>query len=237
MYELFHETKRVKTVARRLNERGYRTRRGGLFTAAAIYHLLFDPTAKGVFRMNYTTTRSGKKTLKPEHEWVYHSVPAIVSEELWHACTAHLDERREGMRPGRGAVHLFTGLTYCTCGKKMYVVSDSPKYVCQKCRTKITTDNLEAVFVERLQGLVFSPESAAEQLAGMEGRSPRGQTSWRRCVRSRRSSPWKLTSSIACTWTGTSPGASSGSETIRSLSAGSSLTGRSRSSPAGSTSS
>ena len=168
MYELFDETRRVKTVARRLNERGYRTRKGGFFTAAAIYHLLFDPTAKGVFRMNYTTMRSGKKTLKPEHEWVYHSVPAIVSEELWHACTAHLDERREGMRPGRAAVHLFTGLTYCTCGKKMYVVSDSPKYVCQKCRTKIGTDDLEAVFVERLQGLVFSPESAAEQLVGMD---------------------------------------------------------------------
>lgn len=164
MYELFRETKRIRTVARLLNERGYRTRKGGPFTGQSVYQLLFDSTAKGVFRMNYTTMRNGKRTLKPEHEWVYHSVPAIVSEELWHECTAYLTKRKEGMKPGRRAVHLFSGITYCTCGKKMYVVSDSPKYVCQKCRTRIATDDLEAVFVERLHELIFSPESAEEQL-------------------------------------------------------------------------
>jgi site-specific DNA recombinase len=168
MYELFHETKRIRTVARLLNERGYRTRKGGLFTGQSVYQLLFDPTAKGVFRMNYTTMRNGTKTLKPEHEWVYHPVPAIVSEELWHECTAYLTQRKEGMKPGRRAVHLFSGLTYCACGKKMYVVSDSPKYVCQKCRTKIPTDDLEAVFVEELKGMIFSPESVAAQLAGVD---------------------------------------------------------------------
>ncbi|HEX4961664.1 MAG TPA: recombinase family protein [Thermoanaerobaculia bacterium] len=168
MYELFRETKRIRTVARLLNERGYRTRKGGLFTGQAVYQLLFDPTAKGVRRANYTTIRNGKKMLKPEHEWVYHSVPAIVSEELWHECTAYLTKRKEGMKPGRRGVHLFSGLTYCACGKKMYVVSDSPKYVCQKCRTKIPTGDLEAVFVEELKGMIFSPESVAEQLVGVD---------------------------------------------------------------------
>jgi site-specific DNA recombinase len=165
MYDLFRETKRIRTVARLLNERGHRTRKGGLFSGQSVYQLLFDPTAKGVWRMNYTTIRDGKKKLKPEHEWVYHSIPAIVPEELWHECTAYLTERKAGMKPGRRAVHLFSGLTYCACGKKMYVVSDSPKYVCQKCRTRIATDDLEAVFVERLHELIFSPESAEEQLA------------------------------------------------------------------------
>jgi site-specific DNA recombinase len=168
MYELFRETKRIRTVARLLNDRGYRTRKGGPFTGQSVYQLLFDPTAKGTFRMNYTTMRNGKKTLKPEHEWVYHSVPAIVSEELWHECTAYLTKRKEGMKPGRRAVHLFSGLTHCACGRKMYVVSDSPKYVCQTCRTKIPTDDLEAVFVEQLKEMVFSPESVAAQLAGVD---------------------------------------------------------------------
>ncbi len=170
MYELFRETKRIRTVARLLNDRGYRTRRGGLFTGQSVYQLLFDPTAKGLFRMNYTTIRSGKKILKPEHEWVHHAVPAIVSRELWHECTAYLTERKAGVntKPGRRGVHLFSGLTYCACGKKMYVVSDSPKYVCQKCRTRISTDDLEAVFMEELKGMIFSPESIAGQLAGVD---------------------------------------------------------------------
>jgi site-specific DNA recombinase len=50
----------------------------------------------------------------------------------------------------------------------MYVVSDSPKYVCQKCRTKIPTDDLEAVFVEELKGMIFSPESVSAQLVGVD---------------------------------------------------------------------
>ena len=101
MYDLFRETKRIRTVARLLNERGYRTRKGGPFTGTTVYQLLFDPTAKGLFRMNYTTIRNGKRTLKPEHEWVYHSVPSIISEELWHECTAYLTKRKEGVKPGR----------------------------------------------------------------------------------------------------------------------------------------
>jgi site-specific DNA recombinase len=168
MYDLFRETKRIRTVARLLNERGYRTRKGGLFTGTTVYQLLFDPTAKGLFRMNYTTVRNGKRILKPEHEWVYHSVPAIVSEELWHECTAYLAKRKEGIKPGRRAMHLFSGFTYCACGKKMYVTSDSPKYVCQKCRTKISTGDLEAVFVEELKGMIFSPDSIAGQLASVD---------------------------------------------------------------------
>jgi site-specific DNA recombinase len=169
MYELFRETKRIGAVARLLNERGYRTRRGGLFTGQSVYQLIFDSTAKGLFRMNYTTMRNGKKTLKPEHEWVHHAVPVIVSEELWHECTAYLTERKEGMKkPGRRAVHLFSGLTYCTCGKKMYVVSDSPKYVCQKCRTRIASDDLEVVFAEKLKEIIFSPDSIATQLVGVD---------------------------------------------------------------------
>jgi site-specific DNA recombinase len=164
MYELFRETRRVRTVARILNERGYRTRRGGPFTDITVYQLLFDPTAKGVLRQNYTTARNGRRGRKPEEEWVYHTIPAIVSEELWAECTSYLTARKTGQKPGRRGVHLFSGLAYCVCGKKMYVVSDSPKYTCQKCRTKITTSDLEAVFVEELNGVLFSADSIAAQL-------------------------------------------------------------------------
>ena len=44
----------------------------------------------------------------------------------------------------------------------------SPKYVCQKCRTRILTDDLEAVFVEELKGMIFSPDSIAGQLASVD---------------------------------------------------------------------
>ncbi len=46
----------------------------------------------------------------------------------------------------------------------MYVPSNTPKYVCYKCRNKIPVADLEKVFQEQLKGFVFSPEQIAAHL-------------------------------------------------------------------------
>ena len=178
IYELFLETKRKKAVARILNERGYRTRGGAKFSDTTVDRLLRDPSAKGLRRANYTRSRGDGKAwdLKPRDEWVHHPVEPIVSEELWEQCNAILvGRRREGKAPGRQPVHLFAGIVRCHCGAKMYVYSESPKYVCKKCRNRIGIGDLEAVFQEQLKGFLLSPDDVAaylsradEALAGKE---------------------------------------------------------------------
>lgn len=168
LFELFREHGRLKTTARLLNERGYRTRNGSPFSDTTVERLIRDPTAKGQRRANYTRSNNRGKAweLKPERDWVFTDVEPIVPEELWNECNAILDDRRKHRPPpARRPVHLFAGVAACHCGAKMYVPSNSPKYICKACRNKIPVKDLEAVFQERLKDFFFSPEEIAGYLS------------------------------------------------------------------------
>jgi site-specific DNA recombinase len=171
LHELFVEHQRKKTVARILNERGYRTRNGSEFSDTTISRLLEDTTAKGLHRANYTRTddRSKSWELKPESEWVYTPVEPILSEELWDTCARILDaQKARAQPPTKRATHLFAGFAYCACGQKMYVRAKSPKYVCEGCRNKIPVDDLEAVFREQLRYFLISPAEVAAHTRAAE---------------------------------------------------------------------
>ena len=190
LYELFAEHRRKKTVARLLNERGHRTRGGSLFTDTTIDRLLRDPTAKGLRRANYTRTddRSKSWSLKPETEWVHIPVAPIVSEELWERCNAIIDSQRAGRKPvARKSNYLFAGFAFCECGAKMYVWTNSPKYVCTSCRNKIPIADLEAVYREQLRHFLLSQDeieahrkAADTEMLEVEGQIASAQTELRK---------------------------------------------------------
>ena len=167
MYELFVEHRRKLTVARILNEEGYRTRNGSKFTHTTVERLLRDPTAKGEHRANYTRSLGRGKSweLKSQDDWVIQEVEPIVSAELWDRANGILEQQRTHRKPAtRRSVHLFAGVTRCTCGGAMYVPSNSPKYTCRGCRNKIPVVDLEAIFQEQLKEFFLSPERVAAYL-------------------------------------------------------------------------
>lgn len=175
VYELFQEHKRKKVVARLLNQMGHRTRGGGGFTDTTIDRLIRDTTAKGLRRANYTrndtANSNGAWILKPESEWVVTAVDPIVSQELWEECNGYLEAQSLRLkRPTtRPVVHLFSGVAFCTCGRKMYVPSNSPKYTCQKCRTRMPIEDLEEVFHEQIRNFLFSDSEITDQISRVNG--------------------------------------------------------------------
>lgn len=166
IFEFFLEHHRKRTVARLLNEAGYRTRRGAKFSDTTVRRLLRDATAKGLHRANYIKSLdNNKKTLKPKEEWVFIKVEPIVSEELWDQCNAILDEQeKKNKRPARKTINIFSGYVFCHCNYKMYVPSNSPKYTCYKCRNKIRKDDLEEIFHQQLKTFFFSKKEINQYL-------------------------------------------------------------------------
>lgn len=159
IFEYFLLYKRRKHVARKLNQEGYRTRNGSLFSDSTVSRLISDPIAKGVRRANYTKSEGKGKhwSVKPEEDWVLTEAPAIVSEELWKKCNEILDATGvKYQRVAKLPTHLFGGLTVCHCGGKMYVKSNNHKYICTKCQSKVLASDLEEIFQERLRDLLHS---------------------------------------------------------------------------------
>lgn len=130
IYELFLKHKRKKTVAKLLNDLGYRTRSGALFSDTTIGRLLKDTTAKGVRIVN-------EKEI---------SVEPIIEVDIWERANNILQSSQRSRTP----VYLFTGIAYCDCGGKMAVPGGSSKYVCEECRHRIPIDDLNEIFASQL---------------------------------------------------------------------------------------
>ena len=167
MYELFLEHKRKRTTARVMSDMGYRTRNGSEFRDVTLERLLRDPIGKGKRRANYTKSRGEKKhwDVKPEDDWVWTDVEPLISEETWDQVQALLNANSTGKRVARKpAVHIFSGITFCGCGGVMRVPSNNPKYVCAKCKAKIPTEDLEAIYRSELDNFLLSEDIIGEYL-------------------------------------------------------------------------
>lgn len=141
IYELFIKHKRKKTVARLLNDLGYRTRNGSLFSDTTIDRLIRDTTARGIKLID------GQET----------EVPAIIPEELWERANSFLESPK-----AKQPIHLFIGAVFCVCGGRMMVSGGTDKYVCADCRHKIGAEDLEEIFVSQLGSFPGWPEEESD---------------------------------------------------------------------------
>ena len=167
IHEQFVIHKRMRTVARTINDMGHRTRKGKLFSDNNIKRYLQDPIVIGKRRMNYAKSlgKGLKWELKPKEEWVIVDAPRLISDELYQTGLKIMENISNGRRPQRRpAVYLFSGVIECMCGTKMYMRRKSPRYVCKACKNKIEPDIVEELFHEQLKNFLFSDTEIQKHL-------------------------------------------------------------------------
>lgn len=165
-YELFLQQRRKGTVAKLLNAAGYRTRDGALWRDVTVTRILIDTSAKGIYYFNRNRKHGSWRSFdKPESEWGQVACDPIVPESLWKEVNQIMEEQlKSWKKPGKLPVQVFGNLAHCACGHKMYVRSNSPKYVCRKCKNKIPIVDLEAIFHEELKQFFANSEKIARHL-------------------------------------------------------------------------
>jgi site-specific DNA recombinase len=166
-YDLFRQHRRKGTVAKLLNAAGHRTRQGKLWRDMHIRRMLVDSSAMGVYFFNRVKKGGDwRYETKPESEWGRIECEPIITESLFNEVTQIMEEQGKVNRfPGKLPSHTFSNLAWCACGGKMYVRSDTPKYLCRKCNNKIPVADLEGVFHDELEVFFTAPEKIASHLA------------------------------------------------------------------------
>ncbi len=158
MFDLFLVHQRKRSVAKHLNEKGYRTRAGKKFGYSTISRLLQNPIAKGVHRV-CVTRKNG------EREWVETPVPAIVSEEVWEQANAIMNTGSAVAR--KPSQDVFVGKVIC-CDQQMDIPARSTSYVCFKCKSDIAIGDVHEIFKGVIKDFPYPDQVFLDELAGAE---------------------------------------------------------------------
>ena len=192
IFDWYTSGKSVKAIAKMLNELGLLSPRGKqVWHPEVLRGILRKELYKGVYVANREEKvwvwEGGKQKKvsqqKPKDEWIYLSVPAIVSEAQWDEAQRRLETGKEkSLRNANKHEWLLSGLVKCVCGytcrcrrkkDRRRLLSEDKTYVYEsymcsnhgetwrpeRCdRGAISKDKLEAYVLEAISSLLTNPE-------------------------------------------------------------------------------
>lgn len=106
-------------IAKHLNDNGYKTRHGGLWTNTQVRQILTNPIYKGYYELRQKKNERGNpKVVSP-----FMPELVIIPEEEWNATQEVMDKRatrKKGIKNTNYGSMLLAGLMFCGyCGEKM----------------------------------------------------------------------------------------------------------------------
>ena len=179
-------------IARRLNQLGIPSKKGGQWHRAVVRQILTNRVYTGKFYANrYDTTGLGLNrhrpkdervaaSLRPEEEWIAIDVPAIIGEDVWSQAQKLLERARRLWAGTSKAEYLLSGLMVCghcqmsmsghnlkEWGKKRRV------YTCRRayqgapegaCNTKVDAASVEKAVWDRLLSWLQHPDDLRQEV-------------------------------------------------------------------------
>ncbi len=148
IYELFIIYRRKGTVARLINEMGYRTDTNHKFGYSTIKSIISRSVYKGEFKA---------RLIKPDslgNNYTSLSVPAVVSEQTWDQANRILSAQKDNPN-SKISKDPFLGKIKCYCGQLMIIPSKSKRYQCDACQLHISTADVHALFAEAIKPIPF----------------------------------------------------------------------------------
>ena len=191
-YDLYEQEKSLVAVARALNERGIKSRRGYDFTPTTVQIILKNPFYIGTMRYNYrdeAKTGNNSGDFKPEDEWVMvpdHHEP-LIEAERWNKVSEVLMGNRRitggGASYNRKNTHIFAGLLRCSyCNSRMGATPDRERsngwrpsvYLCSRkrrysdCPNKYVSDVTLGPFVFNFIANMMKAQRSFGRSTGIE---------------------------------------------------------------------
>ena len=171
IYDWYTGGRSLRWIAIALTEQGLptpRNQRKG-WDMSTVRRILENTVYKGIFIANRMTREyiwdAGRQKLsydfKPEDEWIYVNVPAIVSEEQWNEAQKRMaTNQKKSARNSQKHQWLLYMIIKCVCGNHYYA-----EYNCTRNRTASGEIRLSETYFYRCSGRNrIGPESCKQKL-------------------------------------------------------------------------
>ncbi|MDK2792985.1 MAG: site-specific recombinase [Deferribacteres bacterium] len=121
IFEMYIYGYKPKKIASVLNQEGYRTKDGNIFTRASVWRIVKNHTYAGLIEINGKLVKG--------------NIEPIVDEQTFYQAQKIIESRRIEKKKNPEK-HLLTGLIYCKCGSTMHSNASSNKRR-YKCSAKV----------------------------------------------------------------------------------------------------